>query len=54
MDIEIDRPLVKEGDMVKAGQAIGVAGEKRISFYVSNYLNRISVTRALMWIVPAS
>jgi hypothetical protein len=39
--IEIDRPLVKEGEMVKAGQAIGIAKKKRISFFVSNYLNKI-------------
>jgi hypothetical protein len=39
--IEIDRPLVKEGEMVKAGQVIGIAKDKRISFFVSNYLNKI-------------
>jgi hypothetical protein len=39
--IDIDRPLVQEGQMIKAGQAIAIAREQRIAFYVSNYLNRI-------------
>ena len=39
--IDIDRSLVKEGQLVQAGQAIAIATEKRISFYVSNFLNKI-------------
>lgn len=38
---DIDRPLVHEGQQVKAGQPIAIAREKRIAFFVSNYLNRI-------------
>ena len=39
--IDLDRSLVKEGQLVQAGQVIAIAKEKRISFYVSNFLNRI-------------
>ena len=38
---DIDRPLVQEGQMIKVGQAIAVARERRIAFFVSNYLNKI-------------
>jgi hypothetical protein len=38
---DIDRSLVQEGQIVKAGQAIAIAREQRIAFFVSNYLKRI-------------
>ena len=38
---DIDRPLVQERQMIKAGQPIAIAREKRIAFFVSNYLNKI-------------
>jgi len=39
--IDIDRPLVQEGQVVKAGQEIAIARGKRIAFFVSNYHNKI-------------
>jgi len=37
---DIDRALVHEGEPVKAGQPIAIAGEDRIEFFVGNYLGR--------------
>lgn len=38
---DIDRSLVREGQLVKAGQPIAIARQGRIEFFVSNYLGRI-------------
>jgi hypothetical protein len=39
--IDLERSLVKEGQLIDAGQPIAIAKGNRISFYVSNFLNKI-------------
>jgi hypothetical protein len=38
---DMDSVLVQEGQLVKAGQVIGYSSKKRVSIYVSDYLNKI-------------